>query len=260
MQTEFWEYTGLENNIIRQWSVPPEVVSLETDQVHVWRVHLNLSKQALPRNVQVLSLDEVKKAEKFYLEADRIRYSTTRVVVREILSSYLGVRPEEIIFAYNQYGKPYLVSAGPERNLNFNISHAGDMSLLAVTLDRRIGVDIELVRDEASIETIAKRFFLPSEVSQLLSLPESLRQEAFFTCWTRKEAFIKAQGQGLSIPLDQFEVTFIPNEIPRLIIADSFLRESQVWSIIHLEPGPDYVGALVVEGDGLKVTGWDWVS
>ncbi len=108
------------------------------------------------------------------------------------------------------------------------------------------------------METIAKRFFAPAEVRQLLSFPDDLRQEAFFTCWTRKEAFVKAQGKGLSIPLDQFEVAFGPNVIPQLIRTSHDAGETDRWSIFHLDPGPGYVGALVVEGSGLDVIGLIW--
>jgi len=203
-------------------------------------------------------MDEISKANKFYFEADRTKYIGTRVTVREILGSYLEVEPEEVVITYNQYGKPYLAKQSHEESLNFNISHAGNLSLLAVTKDRRIGVDLEPLRDEASMETIAKRFFAPAEVRQLLSFPDGLRQEAFFTCWTRKEAFVKAQGKGLSIPLDQFEVAFGPTEIPRLINTSYDAGDTDRWSIFHLDPGPGYVGALVVEGSGLDVIGLDW--
>lgn len=249
----------MELNLIRQWGTPSKIVLLESDQVHVWRIELtHLIQAPSSRYAHVLSIDEISKANKFFFEGDRTKYMITRLTVREILGSYLEVEPEELVFAYNQYGKPYLAKQGHEESLNFNISHAGNLSLLAITKDRRIGVDLEPLRDEASMETIAKRFFAPAEVTQLLSFPDDLRQKAFFTCWTRKEAFVKAQGKGLSIPLDQFEVAFGPNEIPRLIKTSIDGGETDRWSIFHLDPGPGYVGALVVEGSGLNVIGLDW--
>jgi len=248
----------LELNLIWQWGTPSKIILLESDQVHVWRIELTHLIQTPTRYAHVLSMDEISKASKFYFKDDRTKYICTRVTVREILGSYLEVEPEELVFAYNQYGKPYLENQSREGSLNFNISHAGNLSLLAVTKDRRIGVDLEPLRDEASMETIAKRFFAPAEVRQLLSFPDGLRQEAFFTCWTRKEAFVKAQGKGLSIPLDQFEVAFGPNEIPRLINTNNDTGETDSWSIFHLDPGPGYVGALVVEGKGVNVIGLDW--
>lgn len=248
----------MEEYILRLWRTPPNALLIETGQVHVWRVDLANLGQNLSRSEKLLSEDESIKAKKFYLNADRIKYICTRAAVREILGEYLGVEPDSLIFSYSHHGKPYLADLSIGKNFTFNISHAGNLSLLAVTKDRRIGVDLEPLRKEDAIEPIARRFFTPEEARRLLAMPEALRPEAFFTCWTRKEAFIKAQGEGLSIPLNQFKVTFTKDEIPRLILADDVPGGSDQWSIFHLEAGEGYVGALVVEGIDLDVVGWDW--
>jgi len=122
-----------------------------------------------------------------------------RTTVRMVLGNYLGIAPGDLEIAYSQYGKPYISTTRMKKDIHFNLSHAGDVGLIAVAISRHIGVDLELVRQESSIESIAKRFFTPEEAGHLLSLPASLQPEAFFTCWTRKEAFVKARGEGLSI-------------------------------------------------------------
>ena len=246
------------NKIIRQWKIPPKLLTIETDQVHVWRICLDLQEQNSTKYAYILSENEANKAEKFYFEVDRIRYKVMRTTVRMVLGNYLGIAPGDLEIAYSQYGKPYISTTSMKKDIHFNLSHAGDVGLIAVATSRHIGVDLELVRQESSIESIAKRFFTPEEAGHLLSLPASLQPEAFFTCWTRKEAFVKARGEGLSIPLDQFEVSFYPNNTPKLLCVRNDPGESGRWSMFHLDPGVDYVGALVVEGKDLDVTGWDW--
>lgn len=246
------------NKIIRQWNIPPKFLSIGEDQVHVWRIGLDLLEQDLSKFSTILSENEANKSKKYYYEVDRIRYTVMRATVRMILGNYLGVAPGSLDIAHSHYGKPYLSNTSMAMDIHFNISHAGDLGLLAVAIGRHIGIDLEMVRLERSIESIARRFFTPEETGQLLSLPVSLRPEAFFTCWTRKEAFVKARGEGLSIPLDQFEVSFYPNDTPQLLYVRNDPGESGHWSMFHLNPGVDFVGALVVEGKNLDVMGWDW--
>lgn len=243
---------------IREWNNPPKKFLLEAGQAHVWRIDLRTLGQDLNLYEDVLSEVEFSKAQKFYFQADRIRYACTRATTRRILGKYLHIAPGNLVFGYNQYGKPHLDDMKLERNLDFNISHAGNISLLAVVKDRRIGVDLEKVHNDDSLNTIAKRFFTPDEFERLILLPDALRPEAFFTCWTRKEAFIKARGEGLTIPLDQFAVTFSPDEIPGVTYNRYTPEESELWEMYHLEPDEGYVGALVVEGTSLDVVGWDW--
>jgi 4'-phosphopantetheinyl transferase len=248
----------LGNKIICQWISPPKSLSLEIDQVHVWRIGLDVEEQNPTKFSNILSEDEANRAEKFHFEVDRIRYAVMRATVRIILGNYLRVAPVNLEIAHSLYGKPYLTNTNIEKDLQFNISHAGNLGLIAVAIDRHIGVDLELVRDESSIESVAKRFFTPEEAEHLLSLPAPLQPEAFFTCWTRKEAFVKARGEGLSIPLDQFEVSFYPIDTPKLLNVKNDPGESGRWSMFHLDPGMGYVGALVVEGNDPDVMGWDW--
>ena len=240
------------------WKIPPKFLSLESDIVHVWRIQLDLNKHDLTKFLGVLSEDEVDRAKKLYVEADRIRYIVVRAALRIILGNYEGVAPSDLDIAYSQQGKPYLSSKSKMKDIKFNLSHTGDLGLIAVAVGRQVGVDIELVRQESSIKTIAKRFFSPEENRKLTALPDSLQPEAFFTCWTRKEAFVKATGKGLLIPLNQFQVSFYPDDTPQLLNVGNDPDEPERWSMFHLDPGLDYVGALIVEGKDLNVMGWDW--
>jgi 4'-phosphopantetheinyl transferase len=255
---KYWEQTCLSKYIIRQWSLSPKNFLLADNQAHVWRIDLELLGSNPNQYDGILTQDELSRSQRFYFQADRIRFASTRAVMRIILGNYLNIEPGNLNLKFSPYGKPYLANKSTEENLTFNVSHTGNFSLLAVTRNRRIGVDIERIRNEASLEAIAKRFFTPEEANQILLLPETLRPEAFFTCWTRKEAFIKAQGEGLSIPLNQFEVTLSPDEIPQLIYSRNSGGHADMWQIYHLEPGAGYIGALAVEGKRLKVVGWDW--
>jgi 4'-phosphopantetheinyl transferase len=180
-----------------------------------------------------------------------------RSALRRLLGNYLEFTSQDLEIAYSHYGKPCLVNLDIHKKINFNISHADKLGLIAIAMDRQVGVDLELVRQEDSIEAISQRFFTPEESKQIMSLPASLQPEAFFTCWTRKEAFIKARGEGLSIPLDQFEVSIYPKDDPKLLIIKNNPVELGMWTMFHLEPGDHYVGALVVDGKKPDVIGWE---
>jgi 4'-phosphopantetheinyl transferase len=156
--------------------------------------------------------------------------------------------PEAVRFRYGPRGKPMLDAE--DGLLRFNLSHSGDLALVAVSLGRDIGVDVERVRPDRDLERIATRFFSAAEVAALLALPRAERAGAFYRCWTRKEAYIKALGDGLAIPLDSFDVAFAPGATAALLASRLDSAEARRWSMAALEPGPGYAGAMVVEGDG----------
>jgi 4'-phosphopantetheinyl transferase len=132
------------------------------------------------------------------------------------------------------------------------------VALYAVTRAREVGIDVELIRSDLKIEQIAERFFSHHEIATLRALPTELRQSAFFRCWTRKEAYIKATGKGLSLPLDQFEVSLTPGEPAALLSTQPDPNEAQRWSLRELTPAPGYAAALAVEGHGWCLACWDW--
>jgi 4'-phosphopantetheinyl transferase len=177
-------------------------------------------------------------------------------VLRDILGRYLKLPPESLQFNYSSYGKP---SLGDQFAwLRFNVSHAGELALYAFSRNRELGIDIEEVRKDIEHLQIATNFFSKQEVEALHALPAHLQQEAFFLCWTRKEAYIKGVGEGLSLPLDSFDVSLGPSEPACLLAVRGNEEEAARWTLKALEPGENYHAALVAEGRGwlLKCMTW----
>lgn len=192
-----------------------------------------------------LSEDEQMRAAQFHFPVHRRRYVAARCALRKVLAGYLNTTPEKIAFQYNRFGKPFLVN----KAMQFNVSHAGDVAVMAFASTCRVGVDVERVRADILKENIAEHFFATGEVDALHALPVEQRSEAFFHCWTRKEAFIKAIGMGLSIPLDAFTVTLDPEKAALLDTAWRSIEASD-WTLCTFRPAPGHVGALAVEGVG----------
>jgi 4'-phosphopantetheinyl transferase len=238
------------------WPSPPENLALATGETHVWSALLLLPAGRLQTLRQTLTPDEQERAGRFYFDAHRHRFIAARGILRALLGRYLALKPETIRFAYNEYGNPSL--AIPEAtSLRFNVSHSGNMALYAFTHTRQIGVDIEYLREVSDIRQIVQRFFSPHEQAEWLRLPVGQQTAGFFNCWTRKEAYIKARGQGLSLPLAQFDVSLTPNR-PARLLADRHYQDLANWSLESLEPGPGYVGALVVEAPSSPLHCWHW--
>jgi 4'-phosphopantetheinyl transferase len=223
---------------------------LDADDVHVWSLSLDLPETELRRLGSVLSGEEAARAERFIFTPDRRRYLAAHGLLRLILASYLGTSPDAIAFSRSSDGKPRLVH--PER-LRFNLSHSGLLGLLAVSANREVGVDVEQVRDVGDMDDLAKTCFSPVEQAALAAVPAEQRRWAFFAGWTRKEAFLKALGQGLSRPLDSFDVSLAPGEPARLLRVEGAPRAPQSYAVRSLEPAPGYLGALVVDGPQVTV-------
>jgi len=236
------------------WGAAPEAVALGKDEIHVWRVHLDdFDDGALDRFKATLAPDEQARADRFVFPRDRNGFTATRGILRELLSRYLHRAPAQIEFDYGPQGKPSLRERSSEKSIQFNVSHSHGVALLAFAVARAVGVDVELVRPDFAGEGIALRYFSPQEVNELRSLPSSQRDEGFFLCWTRKEAYIKARSEGLHVPLESFHVSLTPGEPAILQAADS-----SRWSLRSLRPAPRYAAALVGEGKQWQLQGWDW--
>jgi 4'-phosphopantetheinyl transferase len=231
-----------------EWQPAARPSELAAAEVHVWRIPLECDDAALDRLQAMLADDERRRAERFYFEKDRRHFIACRGALRSLLAGYLARHPAELRFTYTTYGKPLLAEHFGEAGLRFNLSHSHGLALLAVTRGREIGVDLERIREDLDGEQLAERFFSPREVAVLRSLAPELRREAFFHCWTRKEAYIKANGKGLSLPLDQFDVTLRPGEAAALLATYYDPSEAPRWSMRGLTPGEGFVGALAVEG------------
>jgi 4'-phosphopantetheinyl transferase len=207
-----------------------------------------------------LTDDERARAERFVRELHRDRFVVARAALRDVLARMLAVPPESVRFRYDPGGKPRLEV--PDRSgLRFNLSHSGDMALVALTLDQEIGVDVEALRSLTDVEALAERFFAPGETAALRSLPEPERETAFLRCWTLKEAYVKAVGQGLAMPLDRFEVAFTsdgPEPALRVVDDHGNAAPHPRFKLRGLDPGPGYVGALAREGPGWRVDCFEW--
>ena len=240
------------------WSPAPKDLIVTDHEVHVWRAQLELPASQLQRLRDILTDDEVDRANRFVFERDRQRFIAARGTLRSILSRYIPIAPGQLRFNYNPYGKPLLASEFSSYLLNFNLTHSGSMALYAITRGMEIGVDVEQVRSNFEYEEIAERFFSANEAAVLRTVPTEKKLEAFYDCWTRKEAYIKAHGKGLSLPLDSFDVSFAPGEPPMLLITRDEPQESSHWTLVDLKPGPGYVGALAVKGTGCRFRYWEW--
>ena len=223
--------------------------------VHVWFVDLS-DELAVNQCVNLLSEDEKERAAKFRFEKDRLYFIIARGVLRQILGLYLSEKPDTIQFEYGEYGKPFL----PKNTLQFNLSHVGEIALIALTKKDIIGIDVEVINRKIEIENIAKHFFAKGEIDCLMSLPKAQRHEAFFNCWTRKEAFIKATGDGLSFPLDQFEVSLKPNEKAELLATYFNEKEHEKWSLFDLKMKEGYKAALAVKGKVEEIKCFEWTN
>lgn len=239
-----------------QWCSPPKSLKLSSDDVHVWRATLDQPAEYVRQLKRSLSEDERLRAERFYFERDRSRFIVGRGLLRFILSRYLEIAANKLQFCYSSRGKPELVETSSAYKLRFNVSHSQEIVLYAVTRDRSIGIDVEYIRPMPEAEQIVKSFFSVYENSVFERLPLCQKQLAFFNCWTRKEAFVKAIGDGLSLPLDQFDVSLIPGEPARLLGIKGGTYSS--WSLQDLTPVPGYVGALAVEGQRWNLSCWQW--
>jgi 4'-phosphopantetheinyl transferase len=240
------------------WAAPPAHLLLASNDVHVWRASLHVSLAEVERLQHTLAPDEWERARNFYFEKDRQRFIVARGLLRTILSLYLGIKPATLLFQYNMYGKPALACLTGEKQISFNVSHTRGIALYAVTLQRSIGVDIEHIDAKVGGNDIVERFFSPREISAFRVLPPALQREAFFRAWTRKEAYIKARGEGLSRPLDQFGVSLAPGEPAALLEADDDPGEATRWSLRDLSVGSGYLAALAVEGHDWQLQCWQW--
>jgi len=227
------------------WVVPATPPPLDLHEAHLWRLDLDAAGGQAPAT-DILNEEERARAARFHFDRDRRRFIAARAALRRILAAYVDRAPADLVFSLGPHGKPALENLG----LEFNLSHSGGCGLLAVTRGRRVGVDVEHVRADFAGEDIARRFFAPAEVDALAASAPGEYVAAFFRCWTRKEAYVKARGDGLSLPLDRFVVPLEPAATRALASCLDDPSECSRWSLREIVPAPGYLGALVVEGNG----------
>jgi 4'-phosphopantetheinyl transferase len=236
-----------------------EMAPLGQDDVEVRIASLDCRQSELRRFESILGDDEINRANRFHFQKDRERFVAGRGLLRVILSSYVAVPPSEIFFTYGSHGKPGIRRQNGRPAVEFNLAHSGGTAIYAITRDRPVGIDIESVKHEFPIESVAERFFSELEVAALRSLPKHIQRIAFFKCWTRKEAFIKAIGDGLSCPLSDFDVSLTPGEPARLLHVRWASEEAHRWCMEDIDSVAGCAAAIVFSGPQCRmhVSQWD---
>jgi 4'-phosphopantetheinyl transferase len=232
-----------------------DAVKLQPGEVHVWFARLERTPARLTRMRTILNPEEMARADRFLMEVHRNRFIAARALLRDLLAGYLSQPPEAIRFAYNEWGKPALAPGFAASDLRFNLSHSQNLAMYAFVLDRDVGVDLEMIRAEVANERVAENFFSRWEVETLRALPPELQVEAFFNCWTRKEAYVKARGQGLSIELNSFDVSLTPGEEAKILRSD----DSIGWSLVAFKPEDGCVAAMATQGSPLRIANPRWL-
>jgi 4'-phosphopantetheinyl transferase len=229
------------------WQLRTSTPTLSTGEVHVWRVELDMTGRSWP---PLLSEDERTKAERFHFARHQRRYILSRAALRILLGRYLACPPRDIDFNYNSHGKPRL--AGLHQRIKFNVSHTNDIMLATFVLDSEIGIDIESINHDIDCMALGRRCFSTLENQIMQSLPEHEHVDAFFRVWCRKEAYIKARGEGMSHPLQRFSVS-MDKHPPRLLEHLDDGRETDRWTFIDLEVAENCRAALVVESPSCQL-------
>ncbi|HKP77029.1 MAG TPA: 4'-phosphopantetheinyl transferase superfamily protein [Longimicrobiaceae bacterium] len=240
------------------WLPGPARPRLAEGEVHVWRASLLASPGELARLHELLSDEEKVRAARFRYDLHRGRFIAGRGIQRLLLARYLDADPAALRYRQAAHGKPMLDGPAAESGIRFNVTNAEDGLLLALATGRELGVDLEPLHRAVDRDAVARRFFSVPENEVYDTIPEEQRDAAFFTCWTRKEAYIKAVGDGLSMPLDCFDVTLRPGEPARLLATRGDPQQVERWTMRALDPGPGWLAALVVEGAAAEVRLFDW--
>jgi 4'-phosphopantetheinyl transferase len=225
-------------------------------EVHIWQVLLDIAPDKSANLENILSPDERERAQRFHFERDRHRYIAGRGALRSILARYLGRRPDVFAFLYGKHGKPAL----PETTVQFNLAHSGGLAVLALSHGASVGVDVEEIRAVHDWDGVMNRFFAPAERAGIMALPPADRLLAFFSCWTRKEAYLKATGTGIGISLDSFDVSVDPGSKPRLLRVEENPQEARRWHFQELSLGAKHVGVVALEGPILRVWQFTWTE
>jgi 4'-phosphopantetheinyl transferase len=224
-------------------------------QVDLWTVRLD--EPSVGFDAKVLSADEIARASRFHFEKDRIHFTRCRSALRRLLAGYLAIPATEIRFEYLSSGKPQLTEENPSA-LQFNVSHSANMALIAVGNEHRLGVDIEKIRNDVDTTSLAERFFSLRERAGLQSLPDRLRVPAFYACWTRKEAFLKATGHGLSFPLADFSVSTHPDLEPQIEEINGNREAGKQWFLADLSVAEGFRAAMAIESSSFHLETHAW--
>jgi len=244
---------------------PAELAPPGPEAIHVWSVPLDPPAGEVAAARRLLAPDEAARADRFRFDRHRRRYTVGRAALRTLLGRYLGVEPRAVAFRYGRNEKPYLADGSAPAGdppLWFNLSNSAELAVVAFGTSAELGVDVEALRAMPDALAIAERFFSAAEREALAAVPAAELDRAFFRCWTRKEAYLKAVGTGITVPLHAFDVTLAPGEPARMLALDGDPGLAAAWRLHHLEPAPGYVGALAAPpppaGGDWRLAGWRW--
>jgi 4'-phosphopantetheinyl transferase len=238
------------------WREPSRQPALLEDEIHIWVTSLDRPAEQVYNLSRHLSPDESDRASRFRFQTDRDRFVVARGTLRAVLGGYLNLKPRELRFNYSAYGKPSIEPGAGSQAISFNLSHSHELALLAFTRARRVGVDLEFICPDFATQEVAQRFFSKDETDALSALSSERRAEGFFNCWTRKEAYVKARGEGLSHPLDTFSVSLTPGEPASLLSIKGSPAEADRWSLRDLPVAAGYAAALAVENRHAQLKLW----
>lgn len=240
------------------WPEAPQGLRLRDREVHIFCSSLAVPSAQNTKLQEVLSEDERTRANRFHFEKDRRRFAISRAVLREILGQLLGLPGRSLVFSSGPHGKPYL--AEPHMTgLHFNVAHSGSLAVFAMSLRQEVGVDVEQLRRIDGADTFVERFFSRRERADWNGVKEEHRMEAFFNYWTRKEACLKATGQGLSDSLDQIEVTLVPGSPAQVLSETDPWDQTNRWWLQSLAPASGYIGAVAALcATNPRIHRWSW--
>ena len=245
------------SSYLTPWNPPPDDLRLSAEHVDVWRISASFQNDELAKLESVLSVDQRARAKRMRVSEKRRQYIIAQGLTRMLIGERVGADPRALEFDRGPNGKPYLGGRFADVGIQFNMTHTSHLALVALTLNREVGVDIERIRENLQWEKLARRYFSPLEYRDYSKLPESVRLRAFFTCWTRKEAVLKAIGTGLGGGLASFDVSVDPDAPPALLDNRWNGRFHGNWTLDQLRPGAGYVATLATERDGFDVRCWE---
>lgn len=233
-----------------EWPFPSFEQFFPGNEVHVWCACLNQPDSHVEQMAKTLSADELKRAERFHFLQHRNQFVVAHGLLRKLLADYTDIESDRITFEYGRNGKPFLSEKFSRKKIRFNLSHSTGYALFAFSCEREIGVDLEYICEFADMDKVAEQFFSTKEMAVLRSFPESQKKQAFFIFWTRKEAYLKAIGEGFSSALDTIDISSYPFNASVFVNAGKNSEDKNHWTVQELTPLPGFAAAFAVEGDG----------
>ena len=222
----------------------------ENNHAHVWRASVDYSESKVNKVIGFLSRDEVERANRFYFERDRMQFIVRRGILKQIIANYLAIDPKNLLFEYNRFGKPFLITDSLKHDLRFNMSHSKNMAIYCIGYQKDVGIDIEYIQEDFEFHQIIDRFFSLNEKKHIQKITIDKRREAFFRIWTRKEAVLKALGKGVSFPLQKVNVPYDRSSFTIRINSIGNQCKETSWYVQDLFPANNYIASIAIEGSG----------